>query len=762
MKRTHIKIKKSIPLTFITNHPMKQILLITTLLLCLSSFAQISHGGNPISFNKNISTAPVHITPPLNTTAYVNEDKVTDQHKDIAWRFGIEQFVNLNLSNSGAWTTLNNGDKIWRLEIKSPNAKTVNLNYSNFKLPVGATFFVYNKNQVLGSFTHLNNKANLEFSTSLLIGDYVILEYYEPLTAQGQGAIEVSSIVHGYRDLFNHLKGFDDSGSCNINAVCDTTNWGNEIRSSVMLLTAGNSRFCSGALVNNTTNDGTPYVLTANHCGPSSNNIFIFNYQSPTCATNTNGVVTQSISGCTIRATNSPSDFTLVELSSAPPANYNVFYAGWSNVNTAPTSATGIHYPRLDVKKISHDTDPLIEAGYYTAGNDHWEVLDWNSGTTEGGSSGSPLFDQNHRIVGQLHGGNAGCGNDEFDYYGKFSFSWDTDPLSSKQLKFWLDPTNTGDSILDGFDPNGQTYTTDAFLVNISGITSFVCGNTIYPKITIRNHGSTNLTSLDINYQKDIGGITTTINWTGNLAPYGIATISLSPIFSPSGAHVFSANVTNPNGTSDQNTANDNAIFNYHSIGVPTMASLNIKTDDFGSETSWIIRDNNSGNTVREGGGYPNISGGQTYTEDLCLYGGCFTLTIHDGAPTPDGYCCSYGLGSTIITNSIGDTLVFDNTFSGDSINLSFCLDSTVSVNEYNTSSFQIYPNPSSGIFTIKRNQNTSSNIVIYDLLGKEVYLKNNETNKEIQLDLTDVNKGIYFISIISENERIVKRLIIN
>ena len=403
---------------------MKRLILIVVILISFQGFSQISRGGSPISFNKSLSIPPIHNTPTLNIQPFIEEDAVTDKHKDIAWRFGIEQFVNLNLSNSGHWEILPNGDRIWRLEIKSPKAKTTNLNYSSFHLPLGATFFVYNQHQVLGAFTYENNKASGEFSTSLLKGENVILEYFEPASVFGQGVIAISSVVHGYRDLFNQVEGFGSAGACNINAICDTAFWGNEIRSAVMLLTAGNTRYCSGALVNNVLQDGTPYVLTANHCGPSTNNIFMFNYQSSTCLTSVDGPTTQSISGCTLRASDAPSDFFLVELSSVPPANYNVFYAGWSSVNTAPTKGTGIHHPLGDVKKIAHDTDPLIESGYYSLGNHHWDVRDWNSGTTQGGSSGSPLFDQNHRIVGQLHGGNAACGNDLFDSYGKFSFSW--------------------------------------------------------------------------------------------------------------------------------------------------------------------------------------------------------------------------------------------------------------------------------------------------------------------------------------------------
>ena len=104
------------------------------------------------------------------------------------------------------------------------------------------------------------------------------------------------------------------------------------------------------------------------------------------------------------------------------------------------------------------------------------------------------------RIVGQLHGGNAACGNDAFDYYGKFSFSWDTDSDTLKQLKYWLDPNNSGLTVLDGYDPNGASLTTDAILLDIEGIPNYVCGDSIKPQITIRNNGSDPLTTLIINY----------------------------------------------------------------------------------------------------------------------------------------------------------------------------------------------------------------------------------------------------------------------
>ena len=52
----------------------------------------------------------------------------------------------------------------------------------------------------------------------------------------------------------------------------------------------------------------------------------------------------------------------------------------------------------------------------------------WEDGVTEPGSSGSPSFDQNHRIIGQLYGGAAACSgsvnNGAYDYYGRMDVSW--------------------------------------------------------------------------------------------------------------------------------------------------------------------------------------------------------------------------------------------------------------------------------------------------------------------------------------------------
>jgi hypothetical protein len=177
----------------------------------------------------------------------------------------------------------------------------------------------------------------------------------------------------------------------------------------------------------------------------------MFRYESPDCS-NIDGPTTYTISGSTLLARNPDSDFLLLRLSSTPPNSYNPYYAGWNRQNVAATSGAGIHHPRGDIKKISFSNSSFTSDTYYGPPANVWRV-NWSAGVTEPGSSGSPIFDQNMRIVGQLEGGPSACGASQlWDFYGKLSMSWDRGTTSSTRLKDWLDPDNTGAVTLNGKD----------------------------------------------------------------------------------------------------------------------------------------------------------------------------------------------------------------------------------------------------------------------------------------------------------------------
>jgi len=437
----------------------------------LESFSQISQGGQPLSFqDPQISSGKVavKIMPKVDVKRLLAEDSLNDIYKDVPWRFGENIPVSYDLNNAGTWDVIPGGGRIWRLGINCPGARTINLTFDNYHLPAGAKLFVYNveKTQVIGAFADFNNREDHAFATTLVKGEQIVIEYDEPAGIAFPGELHLNQVTHGYRDIYGYIKSlppspdnvtsFGQSGSCNNNVKCpEAVTWQNQVRSACMLVTNGNG-FCSGSLVNNTSQDGTPYILTANHCYSNPATwVFWFNWQSPTCANPPSVPPYNSISGATLRARYSDSDFCLVEMSAIPPLSDSVYYAGWNRLDSAASSGACVHHPSGDIKKISY-SDSVFHSDTWsgTPPDSHWRV-DWTDGVTEPGSSGSPMFDQYHHTVGQLHGGPSACGASQlWDFYGKFAMSWEHGTTPATRLRDWLDPTNIAGDTLQGFDPN--------------------------------------------------------------------------------------------------------------------------------------------------------------------------------------------------------------------------------------------------------------------------------------------------------------------
>lgn len=579
----------------------------------INSFAQMSIGGTPRGFSAKINTAiPVVKMPAFDPSSMLLEDETLNAKGNGPYRFGKNFDVNYNLSNAGRWYTYSNGDRLWQLEISSAYAYSINLQFSYYNLPPDADLFIYNKQKtmVIGAFTHLNNQDDGLFATDLVQGDEIIIEYFEPLQVKGLGAFNISTVTHAYRNIFSDdfTRGFGTSGSCQFNTACPlSAGWEDQIRSSVMLVSGGNG-FCSGALINNTAVDGKPYVLTANHCGSSGFGtwVFRFNWESSTCNNPASSPSFQSLTGAIQRASSAGSDFSLVEITGGLsagtiPANYNAYFSGWSNLNVPADSAFGIHHPDGDIKKFSIAKNATQSSTM--SGATCWRVGQWTKGCTEGGSSGSPLYDQNKRIIGQLFGGPSACGASAanmYDNYGKFATSWLGGGTNSTQLKFWLDPANTGATVLDGYDPNAIVLALDASVLNIvsPALNLNTCDTFITPTIIIKNNGIDTLQNLTINYTLDAGN-TATFNWTGVLNSGQTSSITLPVINGVStGNHNFVVEVLNPNGSADLNAANNQKSVSFTIINPNPLTTIPVaqgaETTPFPGNNWSILNPNNN------------------------------------------------------------------------------------------------------------------------------------------------------------------------
>ncbi len=435
------------------------------------TFSQISSGGTPWSFSQKIDN-PIFVAPSQQELKFID----TISKDCSAMEFGRFLPVNISLK-SELWQTtkLPNGDYVYRLGVFSEGAKGVGAYFRDFHLPVGSTLFIYSPDhqQQIGAFNHLNNSAGSFFATSYLTNDSIIIEYFEPKEVSGQGTFVLADILHAYRGVGETIeeKGFGGSGNCEVNVNCSEGYGKGNQRDAVLRLLIRNGSsgvWCTGSLINNTSEDRTPYVLTADHCGKNSSEedmlqwVFYFHYQSSGCDNPTIEPQLKSMSGCVEMASSSNaeilgSDFFLVKLIDEIPAEYNPYFIGWSREGSVSNSGYSIHHPQGDIKKISHYTTPLQSTEYDNGiVNGFWQVT-WSAtenghGVTEGGSSGSPIFDSEGYLIGTLTGGQASCSAlTAPDYYGKLSVHWVSNGLlANQQLMPWLDPLETGALKMNG------------------------------------------------------------------------------------------------------------------------------------------------------------------------------------------------------------------------------------------------------------------------------------------------------------------------
>ncbi|NJK87816.1 MAG: trypsin-like peptidase domain-containing protein [Bacteroidales bacterium] len=443
---------------------------------------QISYGGKPIDVLKySLSEVPV-IVPDC-------REEQKPMQPDSGPRFKVIDDALIcdiykDLTEIAKQTLLEDGTKVWRLGISSKGANSLSLVFSKYHVSKGVRIFVYDENQkeVFGSFTHFNNKTFGKMAIQPVHSSLLYVEMQVLPFVKHPGEIEIGYVAKtgNQKHSDNTLKDkyFGISGFCNVDINCINNQIIQQQKHGVVRIVYDGKERCTGTLINNTRENAHPYLLTANHCIPSqyyaNTGIFFFNYESPECGGGDGGT-SLSISGAKLIAT-SPCigricnlDFSLLELSENVPFYYHPYFTGWDNRDNEPMNAYTIHHPQGDVKKISFENDKVITGDYGNGfdANTFWHVAHWETGTTEEGSSGAGLFNENNLLVGTLTGGLADCNQSVNDYFQKFHNCWDDYPYYGHQLKFWLDPNETNHEFIEGYDPYFYFWKSGDTLSNI-------------------------------------------------------------------------------------------------------------------------------------------------------------------------------------------------------------------------------------------------------------------------------------------------------
>ena len=433
------------------------------------------------------------------------QDLVNDS-KTGSMRFAVGRDVNVDGENSGVWSA-EGAQSIWRLKVLAPTAVHLNFGFTKMHLPAGAELLIISGDgkAALGPYSANDVPSHGQLWTAVLPGESALIQLSVATSKRAEVEFNLTRIGQGYRGfgLNTHLC---KAGSCNMDVACLAPDdaWNNP-RRSVGAYTQGGTDTCTGSLVNNTNNDKRMLFATARHCGIISDSIaqsvvVFWKYESPTCRSPGSAAsgtalprpATTSAGLRFLATTNNPfagsdpagsrSDWTIFELVTPPAGNtFDLFWAGWDR-RPPPTqcAATGganstigrcasIHHPNVDEKRITFVEVPMTLDNISSAAGVHWRA-NWDTtppilpgifpiptsvvpGVTEPGSSGSPLYNANQRLIGVLSGGSSACGAtgaNLSDQYGGLFHSWEGNGTPATRMKDLLDPTNSGVEFMDG------------------------------------------------------------------------------------------------------------------------------------------------------------------------------------------------------------------------------------------------------------------------------------------------------------------------
>ncbi len=456
---------------------------------------------------KDLGKIPQRAFPRLDLDALSAEDLLRDIDTGAPKRFAVSIPVDLTTESHGLWVTEPDGSLLWQLRIRADSAAHLNFGFKRFALPPGATLDIVaaDGSTAIGPFTAEHMLEHGQLWTPVLLNEDAVLQVR---VAADQRHLVDLSLVHigqGYRG-FGRLSKACKSGACNTDVACLSANdpW-NEPRRSVGAWTRSGTDTCTGSLVNNSNNDRRMLFATATHCGVSNDAaaatvVVYWNYESPTCrvpaASGTSPVLpkpTSTSAGLRFLAqTNNPfagatpadtrSDWTIFELATPAPDNtFNLFWAGWDRrepptvcaapVDTASTAGlcASIHHPGVDEKRITFVEEPMTLDSISGATGVHWRA-NWDAtpprlpnispmpttlppSVTEPGSSGSPLYSADRRLVGVLSGGPSACGSTGAslrDQYGGLFHAWEGVGTPTTRVRDILDPAGSNALFIDG------------------------------------------------------------------------------------------------------------------------------------------------------------------------------------------------------------------------------------------------------------------------------------------------------------------------
>ncbi len=537
-------------------------------------------------------------------------------------RFAEKIDVHISPQSEGTWQ-YHDDVATWTLDLQSRNALSINLGFSLFHLPnhTQLTIESLTTHKIYGPFTPADNEVHNQLWTPIIPGDEIRLKLETTIAEKDNIQLLLTHVNHGFVDFSRNGK----LSPCHVDVACGANDGfpiNDEFRdqiNAVGVISIDGERFCSGVLLNNARRDETPYFLSAAHCNIDEENassvVVYWNYQNSTCRdintpenlSDGDGELNLYNTGAIFRAafehklnieldTVLGTDMLLLELDDPVNPDADVYFAGWNASDALPTKSIGIHHPEGTAKRISVNMEGAEATVYRHLGKSakHFlEVHDWEYGATDKGSSGSPLFNEKKQVVGHLKGGDTNCDNESqynSDWYGWFHISWNGGGEHQNQLKYWLDPDNSGLLEING-KALGQI-----FEASIADVSNILCAGDNSGSFVVNAMGGAPPYQYQINTLDDFQKS----NIFENLEP-GIYTVKITDSFGES-IITESIEITEPSPLKLELFADYNKIIAKGSDGAGTF-EYSINGVDFSNQTEFIVEEGNHTIWVRDRNG---------------------------------------------------------------------------------------------------------------------------------------------------------------
>ena len=290
------------------------------------------------------------------------------------------------------------------------------------------------------------------------------------------------------------------------------------------------------------------------------------------------------------------------------------------------------------------------------------------------------------------------------------------------------------------------------------------CQGSYTPSVQIQNNGTSPLTAATVTITQG-GNTVSTGTYSGNLATYGTANVTCTPIANFTGGALSVTVTTAGDASATNNTVN--ATIATALTAASQYVTVNITTDYYASETSWNIK-NSSGTVVASGGGnWQDMTTGQagqtvqTPVQVALTPSQCYDFEILDAYG--DGICCSYGNGAYSVTDATGATLLSGGEF-GSSEKKPFKT-GLLGINEENLVAMNVYPNPASDAINVSfEASNADYSIDVLDIQGRVIasQVVNNVNGTQVVSFATEnMAKGNYIVRIASNGYTTTKSVVV-